>query len=329
MKRITFTSESAPRCQLIYGDSPLDKLPKALKILDSGARKVFGTEMKAEHLMVGGEHVKSIDRVFEIYQLIRASGWKSVMAIGGGSILDVVGFAASTHREIEKLYLLPTSVIGQIMPPLSGFYINFEFVKNLLHSGGLASKVYVNGDLSYDTLRSSSGSELLFPLLVALSLDTRLFRYINNHVLSGGPITKEVWSDIVYSASATYVKGVGDCKTVIGAKMADLIQTVSRLRTDYSLALIYGAVIELSLEKRYGMLSEREEVDFLKAVKLLWKGEWLPRLDMSSLTDLINQKSGLRVTLPASYKDSSRFLTSSDFERYVRERPWRGLESFA
>ena len=325
MRRVTFTSASAEKCQLIYGEGLLDKLPESLKILDSGLRKALGIKLKDEYLLPGGEHVKAIDRVFEIYQLIRTSPSKRLAAIGGGSIIDVVGFAASTHSYISELVVLPSTTVSQVMPALNGFSINFEFVKDLLHSEGLPSKVFVDSGLTYGSVAGSSMSEILFPLLVALSFDSRLFRYIHNHISSGSTVSEELWADIVYSASAAYTKAAGERKAAVGSEMAKAIQTASRLRTDYSTALIHGAISELSLARSYGLLTGSQESDFVSVVGMLWRKERSLRIDFSSLVDIVNNRGGIRINLPETSRDTSCLVMAGDFEKTVRERPWMGL----
>ncbi len=322
MKRVTFTSESSSSCQLIYGEKLLERVPESLKILDSGARKALQIHPEDEYLMPGGEHIKSIDRVLEVYQVLRASGRRAVTVIGGGSLIDLVGYAASTHGEVDRLFLYPTTTVSQIMPPLSGFSINFEFIKNLLKSCGLPDRVYVDTDLTYDTMYRIHRGEIFFPLLVAYSLDERLFKYVLNHIISGDEVTRELWGDIIYSASSIFVKSIGSSRTVVGCWVGDLIQSASWLRTEYSTAQIYGAILELHIARTSGLMDGSGKDDLYEALRVLGKLDRSMKIDVSSLVDLVNQKGGVKIALPASSGESSHWITARDFETLVRDRPW-------
>jgi hypothetical protein len=46
------------------------------------------------------------------------------------------------------------------------------------------------------------------------------------------------------------------------------------------------------------------------------------KIDVSSLVDLVNQKGGVKIALPASSGESSHWITARDFETLVRDRPW-------
>ena len=305
----------------------LERLPESLIILDSGARKALQIHPEDEYLMPGGEHIKSIDRVLEVYQVLRTSGRRAITVIGGGSLIDLVGYAASTHGEVDRLFLYPTTTVSQVMPPLSGFSINFEFVKNLLNSSGLPDRIYVDTELTYGTMFQIRRGEIFFPLLVAYSLDERLFKYILNHIVSGGEVTRELWGDIIYSASSAFVKSLGSSRMVVGCGVGDLIQSASRLRTEYSTALIYGAILELHIARTSGLIDGAGKEDLYEALRVLGKPDRSIKIDVSSLVDLVNQKGGVKIALPSRSGESSHWVTARDFETQVRDRPWMGFGS--
>ncbi|MBN2220090.1 MAG: 3-dehydroquinate synthase [Kosmotogaceae bacterium] len=329
MKRIAFTSESAERCQLVFGKDLIEKLPESMRVVDSGFRKSNAGNLKSEYLMPGGEHIKSIDRVFEIYQLVRVSKCRAVTAIGGGSIIDLVGYASAGHTEVEKLFLFPTTTVSQIMPALDGFKLNFEFVKDLLCANGIPDRVFIDSSISYREYLDSSRSDLLFPLLVALSFDMRLFKYISNQVASGKDITEELWDDIVFSSVKAYLKGIELKKPYIGAETGRLIETASRLRAGNRAAVILGAMIELRLAREVDNNEAKSSEDFFGLVRQLWNRNWSSRIDLSSLVDLIEQKGGVKISTPDGSLDRAYFVGYSSFEKFIRDKTWRGLESFA
>jgi 3-dehydroquinate synthase len=68
-------------------------------------------------IVPGGEGVKNDSRFIEqIHQIINATGLcrhSYVLAIGGGAVLDMVGYAAATAHRGIRLLRVPTTVLGQ------------------------------------------------------------------------------------------------------------------------------------------------------------------------------------------------------------------------
>ncbi|HEY9715350.1 MAG TPA: 3-dehydroquinate synthase family protein, partial [Chroococcales cyanobacterium] len=82
-----------------------------------------------------GEACKSTDwllRIWEHLQERRFDRRDTVVALGGGSVTDLAGFAASTYLRGLNLVLVPTSLLGQVDAAIGGkTAINLSVGKNL------------------------------------------------------------------------------------------------------------------------------------------------------------------------------------------------------
>lgn len=83
-----------------------------------------------------GEASKNVESVLEIVRRIhRACSPElgALVAVGGGTVLDVTGFAASIYRRGLKLVNVPTTLLGMVDAALGGKNgVNLDGVKNLL-----------------------------------------------------------------------------------------------------------------------------------------------------------------------------------------------------
>ncbi|HIB77078.1 MAG TPA: 3-dehydroquinate synthase [Flavobacteriales bacterium] len=71
----------------------------------------------------GGESVKTldnVDRMYEFFDSVEADRETVLICLGGGTITDMGGFAASTYKRGLGLVLLPTTVLGMVDAAIGG-----------------------------------------------------------------------------------------------------------------------------------------------------------------------------------------------------------------
>ncbi|HAA86311.1 MAG TPA: hypothetical protein DCE14_08225 [Kosmotogaceae bacterium] len=329
MRSIVISSSTQRKCTVKLADDFSDLVREATHIVDSGvAKKIAQILPTPFHTIQGGEQAKSIDHVFELYQLFKTKGNRHVYGIGGGSLVGMVSFAATTHTQIEELKLFPTTPVAQAMPPIGGrFTINYEFVKNVLEASGLPTSLVVIPSASYELLEKNGISELLAPMLVSMSFDPRLFSYMRN-VSSNGQITADTWGDIIWASLKAYVGGVEKGCRVIGESMADAIQSSLRLQIGYSVALAFGSLLEIWLASSLELMSESTAREYSGLILSIWSKKWPARLDMSSLTDYIGQREMLEFAYPQDGKTQNHRFSSREFKRIIRGTRAGRMERF-
>lgn len=121
LQRVLTTSESPPYRALVFIDSGLAAAaPQLIDTITSwfGGNQASGIELvKPPHVVTGGEAIKNnyrlvmeiVDTILE-YRLCRHS---YVIVIGGGAVLDAVGFAASIVHRGLRLVRVPSTTLAQ------------------------------------------------------------------------------------------------------------------------------------------------------------------------------------------------------------------------
>jgi 3-dehydroquinate synthase len=106
-----------------------------------------GTEV-CSHIFEAGEKSKTLDTVQDIYrQLIdrRFDRNSSIIALGGGVVGDITGFAAATFMRGINFIQIPTSLLAQADSSIGGKTgVDFEGSKNMVGAFYQPRFVYIN-----------------------------------------------------------------------------------------------------------------------------------------------------------------------------------------
>lgn len=327
MRHLNFSSVHNLDCQLVVGKNSINSIPESIFIMDSGIRSYISSFPDAYQLN-GGESVKSMDRVYEIYQLIRISKKDTLTGIGGGSILDLTGYSAITNSNIKKLYLVPTSPLAQVMPSISGnFSINFEFTKDLISTEGIPTKIFIDPSFSYKNYLDSGNSKLIPFVLIAHSFDMRLYNFLVNQIGNNTLIEESLWEDIIWSCINAYVEGLKNFQRVTGSELAKIIQSAFRLKINYELALAFGGIIEIWLGVNTGIIEKEDGKKLIGIINSMWGKSWPQKLDMSSITEFINELGKVSFWVGNNSKTSRGDISANDFVKFMRNEYGIRLES--
>ncbi len=142
MDEVTLTLHEERAARIVVGSGALSKLPElvagldplnVLVLADPGVPGGLVNDvisglvergLRASASTVGGgEGVKTIRSVERIWRLMAASGLTRrslVVAVGGGSLLDASGFAASTYMRGVRLAYVPTTTLAQADAAVGG-----------------------------------------------------------------------------------------------------------------------------------------------------------------------------------------------------------------
>lgn len=101
--------------------------------------EVFAEKLRGESLAVrvtDGESVKELSSVIAILETIASRAPQDfawIVAVGGGTLLDVAGFIASIYRRGVSLANVPTTLLAMVDAAMGGKNgVNFAGVKNLI-----------------------------------------------------------------------------------------------------------------------------------------------------------------------------------------------------
>lgn len=114
----------------------LQKYKKSFVVTDGKLSELYGIAGDNVFLLPRGEQAKSLACVEQICGWLLRFGAErgdTVVAVGGGSVGDTVGFAASVYKRGINLLHVPTTLVAQIDSAIGGkTAVNFDGVKNVL-----------------------------------------------------------------------------------------------------------------------------------------------------------------------------------------------------
>lgn len=254
-------------------DLPLDK---GLFIID---RKVYDLYRK-DFAVVNDENlflvddikdVKSWDYALKIIHFFYQKNIKTqdeVYAIGGGSLTDLVGFAASIFKRGIHLILVPTTLLAMVDASIGGKNgINYQGVKNLIGTFYPPKKVMVN--LTF--LNSLSTTDLLSGFAEMLKL--------------GLVCSKQLWDELIYQnlnhdvikrciEEKLHITTQDPCDKTIrhvlnfGHTIGHAYEACAKIEHGFCVAL--GLLAETYISHISGFLSEKEYVNIHSKIRNLY-----------------------------------------------------------
>ena len=131
-----------------------------------------------------GEGSKSLDVFGKLLQVMLDNGFSRkdcVVAVGGGVVGDLSGFAASAYMRGIDFYNIPTTLLSQIDSSIGGkTAINFGGVKNIVGAFYQPKKVLIDPEVLKTLPQRQISSGLAEAVKMALTSDKELFELFEN-----------------------------------------------------------------------------------------------------------------------------------------------------
>jgi 3-dehydroquinate synthase len=256
-------------------------------------------------VLPGGEAVKNdLRHIDAVHDAIHRNGicrQSFVVAIGGGAVLDAVGYAAATAHRGVRLIRVPTTVLSQND---SGLGVKNSFncfgKKNFL--GTFAPPHAVLNDFAF--LRTLSmrdwRSGISEAVKVALIKDRAFFDFIEEHAGALVAREEEPMRRLIHRCAQLHVRHIASAGDPFeqgasrpldfGHWAAHKLEQMSHFRLRHGEAVALGIALDTTYSRLTGLLGERDcrrIVDLLKRLGFeLYAPEMdkpLSRLDRSSL----------------------------------------------
>jgi len=168
----------------------IDKLKDELKdcfvIVDSNVFNRWGAYFLDDcHIICGGEGIKNFEAVESLIGVMAKSGIKKgdrVAVVGGGAVIDMVGFVCSIYMRGLEWINVPTTLLAMIDSSIGGkTAINSHGIKNLVGSFKKPVQTYVCHEFlqSLDDGDMNSGWGEIIKMAL---LDRHLFRLVDDRV---------------------------------------------------------------------------------------------------------------------------------------------------
>ncbi|MEH2138531.1 3-dehydroquinate synthase [Nostoc sp.] len=215
---ITADEETKPKKLVAVVDAGILKYqPELVKQLVAYT-KFYGEVLAiaAEPMIISGGEAAKNDRtlVEQIQQLIETAGLcrhSYVLAIGGGAVLDLVGYAAATAHRGIRLIRVPTTVLAQNDSGVgvkNG--INAFGKKNFL--GTFAPPYAVVNDSAFLTTLDDRDwrSGIAEAVKVALIKDANFFDFIHSHSKALGRRDMDAMEQVIYRCAQLHLEHIAN-----------------------------------------------------------------------------------------------------------------------
>ena len=274
---------------------------------------------KYDTVLIGlGESVKTLQTVETIYRRFIVLGVDRstfVLAVGGGIVTDVAGFAASTYMRGLKFGFVSTTLLGQVDASVGGKNgVNVDGYKNM--AGTFTQPQFVICDPGL--LRTLPDREFRAGLAevvkAAIIADADLFGRIENTTFEALRTDTDLLTDAVSAAIRVKADIVerdehesGDRRKLnLGHTLAHAIEKCSN-RMNHGEAVAVGTALIAGAAVKLGVLSEADR-DRIVHVLMQLGFDLTPPVDVKRLLkevgkDKKNEEGILRIVLPVGIGD--------------------------
>ncbi len=178
----------------------LDLNRKVFILTDSGVPKEYAENLRRWaksgkiFTVCEGEGSKSYAALEEVHRAMLEFGMSRsdvLVAVGGGVVGDLGGFAASTYMRGIDFYNVPTTVLAQVDSSVGGkCAINLAGVKNVIGSFYQPKAVVVDIDTLKTLDKRQISAGLAESVKMAMTSDEELFRFFENEEITLDSIEK-------------------------------------------------------------------------------------------------------------------------------------------
>lgn len=167
---------------------------KVLLVSDTGVprehvRKVAASlegrcSLCAVHTFPCGESHKSLETFAGVMNALLEHGFTrtdAIVAVGGGVVGDLAGFAAATFMRSIRFYNIPTTLLSQVDSSIGGkTAVDFGGIKNIVGAFHMPVRVLIDPDTLYSLPERELHSGLVEAVKMGATSDAQLFTLIEN-----------------------------------------------------------------------------------------------------------------------------------------------------
>ncbi|OJV13454.1 MAG: 3-dehydroquinate synthase [Dyadobacter sp. 50-39] len=303
-----YTDQGFQRKALVIVDEGFEQTQPDLKsnIRAYFAQNVQHIQLAAEIISVpGGEACKNdpaqFDKLVEAVDVFGIDRHSFVVGIGGGAVLDLVGYAAAVSHRGIKLIRIPTTVLAQNDSGVGvKNSINFHGKKNFL--GTFAPPVAVFNDLTF--LRTLDDRDwrggLAEAVKVALIKDQAFFEWIEEHAAALANRDEEAMSYLIHRCAEMHTDHIaggdpfefGSSRPLdFGHWAAHKLEFLTNFQVRHGEAVAIGIALDCVYAQKIGMLPES---DLQRIIDVLTKVGFELYHSKLAENDKINLRNGLQ-----------------------------------
>ncbi|QIW25057.1 3-dehydroquinate synthase [Sulfolobus sp. S-194] len=257
--------------------------------------------------IIDGEEAKEIQYALKLVKLLFENDFDRgdyVIALGGGTVTDVVGFVASIYMRGINLINIPTTLLGMVDAAIGGKTgVNFENVKNVL--GTFYQPAMIISDLEFlETLPIEELKKGLAEVIkYGLVLDKDLYDYLAMNKEKIFTKDESALEEIIYKSSVDKLSVVKaderETKSIrivlnFGHTIGHAIEAGSNFTVPHGYAISVGMVCEAKMAEEVGYAEEGvvEDVTWI-----------LSQYELPLTVDSLNVKIDVKRAIDAITKD--------------------------
>jgi 3-dehydroquinate synthase len=270
----------------------------------------------------GGEAVKNdarhLERVWALINTAKLCRHSFVIALGGGAVLDVVGFAAATAHRGIPLVRLPTTSLSQAdggVGVKNG--VNYFAKKNWLGAFVVPHAVVNDLTLLHGLAPRDRRAGLIEAVKVALIRDADFFELLAARVEALAAFEREPYEAVIRESARQHLEHIatggdpferGSARPLdFGHWAAHKLEQLSEFRVSHGEAVAVGMAIDLIYARRIGLLPAPVAERILGVIRGLGFELWAPirqirgpsgRQDMLDGLEEFREHLGGRLTIP-------------------------------
>jgi len=243
-----------------------------------------------EIVLPDGEQYKTLEYLNKIFDALLQSHCNrdvTLVALGGGVIGDMTGFAAATYQRGVDFIQVPTTLLSQVDSSVGGKTgVNHALGKNMIGAFYQPRAVFIDID-SLDTLPDNELSAGLAEVIkYGLIVDTEFFDWLEQHI-----------EDLVKRDKAALEHAIlVSCKTKADVVAKD--ERESGVRALLNLGHTFGHAIEAGMGYGAWLHGEAVAAGMVMAADLSQRLGWVSSSDVERVRKLLS-RAGLPVSGPS------------------------------
>lgn len=249
-------------------------------------------------ILPDGEEYKTLDSAKQVFDILLEQKFNRnahIIALGGGVIGDLSGFAAACYQRGIPFIQVPTTLLAQVDSSVGGkTAVNHPLGKNMIGSF-YQPKCVVADTASLDTLPDRElAAGLAEVVKYGLIRDPVFFEWLENNI------------DLLLVRDSDALTFAIERSCANKAEVVGLDERESGLRATLNLGHTFGHAIEAGLGYGETLHGEAVAIGMCQAADLSRRLGWLSDSDVNRVVGLL-KKAGLPVTPPASLS-TDRFI---------------------
>lgn len=231
--------------------------------------RTLGLPVKVLEFPAGEAHkTRKTKELLEDQMLeVGASRQACVIALGGGIVLDVAGYLASTYARGVPLVLVPTSLLAMVDACIGGkTAVNTPQGKNLIGTFYQPQVVFVDINFLHTLPQAELKNGIVEMIKHALILDKEYFDFLEKNAVEILALDMPIVQEAIYRSIAIKVQVVAqdEKETAIrrllnfGHTVGHAIEAVSAYSVPHGRAVALGILAEGEMSREMGHLDQRE-----------------------------------------------------------------------